>query len=177
MATPGILSLNVLARVLIGGETKAADILRDHLTAYTEVIQDSMVTLAEGQAAGSPTTLWQSASHGSAVNPLPEQFAFGLILPDPGATQGSVLPIDIELTATRNNSTTVTDLVGVRRITREKPIILGTSLCGLDFTNIGSVATPGTVFAHITRIRARNPNSAGATAGANNCPVRLVLLR
>ena len=176
MSTVGSLSLLVAMKALIGGETKAVNILRTHATAYTEIIADVMVNLAGGQAAGSPTTLWQSSVHATTTNPLPQQFRFGMILPDPDAIRSSALSIDVELTATLNNSTTHTDIRGVRRITRDAPMVLGTSLCGLDFTNIGDITTPGTVFSHITRIRARNPNAADGT-GANDVRVRLLLMR
>lgn len=153
------LTLETNFRVTLGGESARADIIRA-AQSLSYKVHDSVVNLAAG-ATSTFVTLWQSASHGVQVNPLPEQFSFGVILIDPDAEAASVLPMDIELASTRNNATTVTVANQIRRIDRNRPIILSSSLTGADFTNIGTVATPGTVFDHFTRIRARNPNATG----------------
>lgn len=175
-STLGILSANWAARCLIGGESKRFDLIRQVLAAYTQVVADIAVTIAEGGSSGNPTTLWQSASHGVSLAPMPQQFAAGFILVDPDAVEATALPLDIELAATISGAVTVTTTNMIRRHTRDYPMLLESSITGVDFAAIGTPAAPGAAFAHITRIRARNVNPVSVPVGTNNLNVRLLLL-
>lgn len=159
------LTLETNFRATLGGESVRADITRAALTVASKVAD-----VIQSIAAGATVTLWQSAAHGVSTNPLPEQFNWGAILVDPDSAASSVLPLDIELASTRNNATTVTVSNQIRRCDRNRPMLLASSLTGADFTNIGTVAAPGTAFDHITRIRVRNPSASDAVI------VRAVLL-
>lgn len=156
-------------RVTLGGESARVDVLRSALS-VTQKIHDAMVNVPAG-ATGTLVTLWQSAAHGVQTNPLPEQFSWGMILVDPDSGGAAVLPLDIELASTRNNSTTVTVMNQILRCDRNRAVELPNSLTGADITNIGTVASPGTAFDHFTRIRARNPNA------SQDLLVRVVLFK
>jgi len=170
-----VLAMNVS----LGSEEKRID-LSQKLTGVNQVLSDSMLTLAEAQASTSPSTLWAAAAHGAAANPIAETCKVVVILVDPDSENAASLPIDVEIASTRHNSTT-TDRV-VRRVTRETPLLISSSISGQGVSEVGDstdlfAALNGTApinVPRITRVRARNPNP--VASGANNVKVRCVVL-
>lgn len=163
----------------IGGEDWRVSMNRS-LAGITQKLSDSVITLAENQASTSPTTLWGSAYHGAATNPIPETFKAAVLIVDPDGENTASLPINVEIASTRHNSTTVDRYT--HRLTREEPLILSSSMSGQSISEVGDgtdlfallSGTAPTNVPRITRIRAHNPNP--AASGANNVKVRLVVL-
>ncbi|MGI2905403.1 hypothetical protein [Tolypothrix sp. VBCCA 56010] len=163
----------------IGGEDLRISLNRT-LAAITQKVSDSVITLPEGQASTSPTTLWAAATHGVATNPQPETFKLAVLIVDPDGELPTSLPIDVEIASTRHNSTTVDKVV--REVRRETPLLIGSSVSGQSISEVGDGTdlfallngTTPTNPPRVTRIRARNPNP--AASGANNVKVRLVVL-
>jgi hypothetical protein len=160
----------------LGGEDKRLDVLARKLPNITLCPLDSTIILAENMPSTSPVTLWTHGNHNTNTTQV-ETFKFLAVVADPDFENATALPIDLEITSTRNGSTTMDKRVV--RIDRNNPYILGSSVAGQGvseasdstdlFTTIAAATPP-----RITRIRARNPN--GVSAGANNVKLRTLIL-
>ncbi len=161
----------------IGGEDKRIDVIARKLTTITTSPADSTTIITENMASTSPVALWTHANHNTSTTQA-ETFKFLAIIADPDFENASALPLDVEITSTRNSSTTMDKRVV--RIDRNNPYIIGSSVAGQGvsessdstdlFTTIAAATPP-----RITRVRVRNPN--GSSAGANNIKVRLVIFQ
>lgn len=150
---------------LIGGEDVRVELDRDlALTDPSEIVLNAVKTITENTAA-SPTSLWQSASHGGA-SPTTD-WTEGVFVVDPAGVKGATTTLgkylDLELAWT-----TSAGAVNVRsiRVPIAGAYILGSPAGGAS----GSAMTDV-----LTRIRVTNPASTGTPSGSNNLQARLVL--